>query len=133
MTLVVDASALVAALAESRPEGRWAESAIAADDLAAPDFVLVEATSALRRLEVSGELSRSQADASRRDVLRVNLQLFRFAPFADRVWELRHNITSYDAAYVALAEWLGCPVVTLDRRLSLASGPRCEILTPPDA
>ena len=133
MTRVVDASALVAALAESRPEGRWAESVIATDDLAAPDFVLVEATNSLRRLEVSGELSRSQADASRRDVLRVNLQLFRFAPFADRVWELRHNITSYDATYIALAEWLGCPVVTLDLRLSRASGPRCEILTPPES
>ena len=133
MTLVVDASALVAALAESRPEGRWAESLIATDDLAAPDFVLVEATNSLRQLEVSGELSRSQADASRRDVLRVNLQLFRFAPFADRVWELRHNVASYDATYIALAEWLGCPIVTLDLRLSRASGPTCEILTPPDS
>ena len=75
-------------------------------------------------------------------MLRVNLQLFRFAPFADRVWELRHNITSYDATYIALAEWLGCPcqrlgdtfpVVTLDLRLSRASGPRCEILTPPES
>ena len=133
MTVVLDASALVAGLAESRPEGRWAESIITTEDLAAPEFVLAEATNSLRKLELGGELSSSQADASRRDVLRVNLDLYGFAPFTDRVWELRHNLTSYDATYVALAEWLGCAVVTLDLRLSRASGPRCEILTPPGA
>ena len=106
---------------------------MAAEELVAPDFVLAEATNSLRRLEISGEISRSQAEASRRDVLRVSLQLFGFAPFSDRVWELRHNLSSYDATYVALAEWLGCPLVTLDLRLSRASGPRCEFLTPPTA
>ena len=53
------------------------------------------------------------------------------APFADRVWALRNNLTSYDAWYVALAEVLDCPLVTIDRKLSRASGPRCEILVPP--
>jgi len=131
VTVVLDASALVAGLAESRPEGRWAESIIAVGNLVAPEFVLAEATNSLRRLELAGELSSSQADAGRRDVLRVNLELYDFAPFTDRVWELRHNLSSYDATYVALAEWLACPLVTLDIRLSRASGPRCEILTPP--
>lgn len=131
MTLVVDASALVGALTDARPRGRWAESVILSDDLAAPDLVLAEATNSLRRLEFDGELSGTQADASRRDVLRTRLELYPFAPFADRVWELRHNLTSYDATYVALAELLGCPLVTLDMRLSRSTGPRCEMLTPP--
>ena len=59
------------------------------------------------------------------------MELFPFAPFAERVWALRENLTSYDAWYVALAEVLDCPLVTLDRRLSRASGPVCEIIAPP--
>ena len=59
------------------------------------------------------------------------MELFPFAPFAERVWALRENLTSYDAWYVALAEALDCPLVTLDRKLSRASGPICEIIAPP--
>ena len=59
------------------------------------------------------------------------MELFPFAPFAERVWALRENLTSYDAWYVALAEALDCPLVTLDRRLSRANGPICEIIAPP--
>ena len=133
MTLVVDASALVAALAESRTEGRWAESTIAGEDLAVPEFALAEATNILRRLEIQGEISPGQAEGARRDLLRRDLQQFGFRPFADRIWELRHNLTAYDAWYAALAESLDCPLVTLDLRLSRAPGPACEMLTPPAA
>ena len=131
MTVVVDASTLVAALAESRPGGSWAASIVDAEVLCAPDFVLAETTNSLRRLEINGDLLSSQANSARRDALRVSIELFRFAPLADRVWQLRHNLTSYDAAYVALAEHLDCPLATLDMRLSRATGPRCEMLTPP--
>ena len=62
--------------------------------------------------------------------MRLDLQLFPFAPFAERVWALRHNLTCYDAWYVAVAEAIGCPLVTLDRRLSLAPGPTCRIVVP---
>ncbi len=58
------------------------------------------------------------------------MELFPFAPFADRIWALRENLTSYDAWYVALAEALECPLATLDRRLSRAAGLRCEVLAP---
>lgn len=64
--------------------------------------------------------------------MRLDLQLFPFAPFAERVWALRHNLTCYDAWYVAVAEAMGCPLVTLDRRLSLAPGPTCRIVVPED-
>lgn len=107
------------------------EATLAADDLAVPEFALAESTNIFRRLELSGGISRARADRGRRNLLRLPLQLHRFAPFADRVWELRHNLTAYDAWYVALAESLDCPLVTLDFRLSRASGPTCEVLTPP--
>ena len=131
MTLVVDASVLVAALVDSGPEGKWAESVIAEGSLTGPELVLVEVTNVLRRLEQTGEISRLEAASARRDMLRLDLELFAFAPFAARVWELRSNLSSYDAWYVAMAEAFDCPLATLDRRLSRATGPDCDFLTPP--
>ena len=129
--IVLDASVLVAALVDSGHEGRWAESIVAEGYLAAPELVLVEATNILRRLERSGEISRLEANSAHRDLMRLELDLFPFAPFADRVWALRSNLTSYDAWYVALAEAFGYPLATLDRKLGRATGPVCEIVTPP--
>ncbi len=131
MTVVVDASVLVAALVDSGREGVWAESTMAEGSLAGPELVLAEVSNILRRLERIGEISRLEANSAHRDLLRLDPDLFPFAPFADRVWALRSNLTSYDAWYVALAEALECPLVTLDRRLNRATGPVCEILTPP--
>ena len=130
MTVVTDASVLVAALVDAGREGQWAESAVAEGDLAAPELVLVETTNILRRLEQAGEITRLEATSAHRDLLRLDLALFPFAPFAERVWALRNNLSSYDAWYVALAEALGCPLLTLDARLSRASGPGCEIVIP---
>ena len=130
--IVVDASVLVAALVDSGREGVWAESAMAQDSLAGPELVLAEVSNILRRLERTGEISRLEANSAQRDLLRLDLDLFPFTPFADRVWELRSNLTSYDAWYVALAEALGCSLATLNRRLNRATGPGCEILIPPD-
>ena len=56
-----------------------------------------------------------------------------FAPFAERVWALRTNLTSYDAWHVALAETLAVPLLTLDRRIARASGTACEVIVPPPA
>lgn len=55
----------------------------------------------------------------------------RFVPYAERVWALRHNLTSYDAWYVALAETFDCPLLTLDRKISRASGLTCKVIAPP--
>ncbi len=130
MTRVVDASVLVAALVDAGQAGQWAEAALAEGSLAGPELALVEASNVLRRLEHAGEISRLEATSAHRDLLRLALELFPFAPFAERVWALRANLTSYDAWYVALAEALDCPLMTLDRRLSRASGPRCDIIAP---
>ena len=128
--VVVDASVLVAAAADSGPAGRWAEEVIEARSLAAPHLLLVEATSILRRLERAGDLTRMEATAAQRSLLRLQLELSGFEPFSERVWELRDNVTAYDAWYVALAEALGVPMATLDARLVGATGPRCEFLVP---
>ena len=109
----------------------WAESVVADGPLLAPELVLAEASNILRRLELAGRLSRFEASSAHAGLLRLNLDLFPFAPFADRVWALRGNLTSYDAWYVAIAEALDYPLVTLDQRLGRASGPRCEVVTPP--
>ncbi len=130
MTLVIDASVLVAALVNSGDEGRWAEYAVAGDVIASPELALAETTNILRRLELAGEISRFEAAAAQADLMKLDIVLFPFAPFAERVWALRSNLTSYDAWYVALAEALGCPLLTLDRKLSNASGPTCEVVTP---
>lgn len=128
--IVLDASVLVAVLVDSGHEGRWADAVVAKADLAAPELALAEAVNILRRLERSGEISRLEANSAHRDLMRLDLDLFPFAPFADRVWALRSNLTAYDAWYVALAEALGCPLATLDRKLHRATGPECEIIVP---
>lgn len=131
MTIVVDASVLVAALVDSGREGMWAESVMTESSLAGPELVLAEVSNILRRLERIGDISKLEANSAQRDLLRLDLDLFPFTPLADRVWALRSNLTSYDAWYVALAEALGCPLVTLDRRLNRVTGPACEVLIPP--
>lgn len=130
MTLVVDATLLVAALVDSGPEGRWAESALAEGPLLAPELLPADATNILRRLEEAGEISRVEAKGALGSLSRLEVDLAPFAPFADRIWALRADLTSYDAWYVALAEAFACPLVTLDRRLLHASGPECEIVVP---
>lgn len=131
MSAVVDAAVLVAATSDAGPVGVWCEALLAGGGLVAPHLALVEATNILRRLELRGELSRLEAGAAARDLLQLDLGLLPFAPFAERVWELRSNVTSYDAWYVAVAEELELPLATLDRRLAAADGPRCRFLLPP--
>lgn len=128
--MVVDSSVLVAALVDSGPAGQWAERVVAAGDLAAPELIMAEVANVLRRLELDGTLSRAAADAAWSDLLALDLHLLPFAALADRIWELRHNVTAYDAWYVALAEALNQPLATLDARLARASGPRCEFVLP---
>ena len=79
---------------------------------------MLETMSGLRRLERAGEIARLEANVAQRAVTRLALELVPVAPFADRVWALRHNLSSYDAAYVAIAEALTVPVATLDARLA---------------
>jgi predicted nucleic acid-binding protein len=130
VSVVVDASVLVAALVDSSEHGSWAEDVIISGSLHAPELVRVEATNILRRLERSKQVSSAQANAAHDDLMELSLETFGFDPFADRIWELRHSITSYDAWYVALAEALQLPLATLDLKLAKARGIKCRFLTP---
>jgi predicted nucleic acid-binding protein len=132
LTVVVDASVVVAALVDAGPHGEWAEQVLAAGSIEAPELVHAEATNVLRRLERSKRISTAEANAAHDDLMHLAIELFSFAPFADRVWELRHNLTSYDAWYIALAEALETPLATLDEKLAGTSGPTCTFLMPRD-
>ena len=107
MSLVVDASLVVSALIDTSEAGRWAESLLAAEPLSAPHLMPVEVTNILRRAAARGVITSDVAAMAHADLLDLRVELFPYAPFASRVWELRNSITSYDAWYVALAESLG--------------------------
>ena len=128
MKAVLDNSVLAAAAVDAGPDGIWSEAAAAAGGLAGPELVLVETVNIIRRMELTGRVSRIEASLLQARIMRLDLQLFPFAPFAGRVWALRHNLTGYDAWHVAVAEATGCPLIKLDRRLSLAPGPTCRIV-----
>lgn len=130
MTVVVDSSAVVAALLDQGADGHWARGRLESDSPAAPSHLFVEVSNVIRRLAVSGAVSRDVAALAHDDLLQLAVTVFPFEPLASRVWELHPSLTSYDAGFVALAEALGAPVVTLDRRLARASGPACEFLLP---
>lgn len=130
MTLVVDASAVVAALVDAGPDGTWAEELLASHDLAAPHLMPVEVANILRRAAAAGQVSGDIASLAHGDLLALRVDLFPYEPFADRVWDLKENVTAYDGWYVALAEALDAPLVTLDTRMPRASGPRCAFRTP---
>lgn len=131
MTVVVDASQVVAALADTGVAGEWARTQLAAGTLAAPHLMPVEVANVLRRQVAAGELSSDNASMAHTDLVALPVELFPYQPFARRVWELRENVTAYDAWYVALAESLDAPLLTLDLRLASAPGLRCRIVTPP--
>ncbi len=78
------------------------------------------ATNIFRRLERAKLITTPEANAARNDLMQLNIELFPFEPFAERIWELRHSATSYDAWYAALADALNLPLATLS----------CEFLTP---
>ncbi len=131
MTLVVDASTVVAALVDAGPLGAWAEAMVVAGPLAAPHLMPAEAANILRRTALTGEISADVAALAHDDLLALPVELFPYTPLASRVWELRAKVTAYDAWYVALAETLGVELATLDVKLSRAPGPRCTLATPP--
>ena len=122
MSTVVDSSVIVAALVDTGPHGAWAEDVLSGGSLHAPELVRVEATNILRRLERAKLITTPEANGAQEDLMQLDVDLFSFEPFADRIWELRHNLTAYDAAYLALAEALKAPLVTRDAALAATRG-----------
>ena len=124
--LVVDASVIAPAVADGGTDGDVCRVRIKGQSLAAPDLLRVEVMSVIRRQLANGTLTPTQASDAIEDLLSLPVVVYPTAPLLRRGWELRDNTTAYDACYVALAEALGCPMVTADRRLANAPGSHCE-------
>ena len=121
--IVLDASALVE-LILGTPTGQLVAGRIAdpAEDLHVPHLADIEVVQALRRYVREGEIDTDAAEVALDDLRALDLQRHAHEPLLERVWDLRKNLTAYDAVYVALAEVLDAILLTCDRRLSQAPG-----------
>jgi len=125
--LVVDTSALLAAQFQSDVGGRVSERLAVGGELGAPHSVDLEFLQALRRLLRQGFVSEDRAADACVQFAELSLTRYPHEALADRIWELRHNLTAYDAAFVALAEALGVPLVTCDAAIAKAPATRAAI------
>jgi predicted nucleic acid-binding protein len=125
--VVCDASVIVAALLDSGNDGRWATGHLVDAGLYAPTLLPFECANVIRRQERARTISPDQAAQAHTDLLDLPVNYWPYDALAQRMWQLRDNLTSYDAAYVALAEEIDATLVTLDRRLPRTPGLRCEV------
>lgn len=126
--IVADASVLANAIGDDGEDGRRARGELrAAIDVAAPSLVDVETVAVLRKRWLAGTLSERRFSVAIDDLEAIELDRYPLLPLLRRGFELRSNVTPYDATYVALAEILGCELLTGDRWLAGATGPRCSI------
>jgi predicted nucleic acid-binding protein len=125
--IVVDASVLAVALGDGGTDGQRARERLAGETLVAPELVDLEVLSVWRRHVAAKLMPARRATSAVTDLADLPLRRSSHQPFLHRMWELRHGVTPYDAAYVALAEALNVVLVTADTRLSHASGVHCEI------
>jgi predicted nucleic acid-binding protein len=127
---VIDASVVVTVLADTE-HAPWAEDQLStrgADrSLWVPHLIDAEVGQALRRRVAAGRLAEGRADAALLDLTRMPLRRIDHTGLIQRAWELRHNFSFYDGLYVALAEGLDVPLVTLDGRLARAVGDATDV------
>jgi predicted nucleic acid-binding protein len=129
-TLVVDASVLVNALTMRGDDGHHVRGLLKGNRLAAPEQLMVETLHAIRGRLLGGKLTVADAELAVRDLGSTTVELVPTRLLLPRMWELRDNLSGYDAAYVAAAGHLGVPLVTADKRLAAAAGVRCEVRIP---
>ena len=131
--VVVDASVLATALADDGADGDAARARLASQELAAPELIDLEVASVFRHQVARGKLDPRRAGLALRDLDELPMVRAPHRHLLGRCWELRENVSIYDAAYVALAEALGSALLTADARLAKAPGVRCriELLTSP--
>ena len=127
--LVLDASAALAAFLGTGVNSTSIRVRIEApgESVHAPHLLDVEMLHALRGLVLRGYVSRARSEEVREDFASLRWSRYSHVAFLDRIWELKDNLTAYDAAYVALAETLSAPLVTTDVRLARAPGIRAEV------
>lgn len=127
---VCDSSAVVALLLDSGEDGRWATATLSDAELAAPSLLWFEAANVIRRHELAGLISADQATQAHADLLALAIESWPYELLVGRAWELRRSLSIYDASYVALAELLGAPLITLDARIGRAPELRCTVTAP---
>ena len=127
--VVIDASATFGALTTGSRHSPWARGVLDIGDLVAPHVLLLEVAQIARKAVHRRELDPERAWKVIHYAKGL-IELVPHAPLMHRIWALRDNVSSYDAAYVALAEFLGAPLATLDSRLRQSPGPTCEFLSP---
>lgn len=125
--IVVDASVLANVLADDGVDGRVARAALRGEEVAAPDLVDVETVSVLRKRWLAQDLTARRFKSAVDDLADLALIRHPTLPLMRRAFELRSNVTPYDAAYIGLAEALDCALLTGDARLAGAPGPRCLV------
>ena len=125
--IVVDASAAVRALLHDGEARRY----LSEESLAAPHLIDAEVLQTMRRLVARGSVDSADAEAAVQQWSRLGLTRLAVDGLTGRIWALRHNLSAYDASYVALAEALACPLLTADARLAGAPGPECPITLVP--
>ena len=123
---IVDASVLIEALIPGRPLTTDAAAAIGSRGVA-PELIDIEVAQVLRRLHRLGEIGGTEEAAAIESLMQMPLTRRSHRPHLARIWQLRDNLSAYDAAYVALAEALRCRLVTADARIAAAPGIRCEV------
>jgi predicted nucleic acid-binding protein len=129
-SFVCDASAIAALLLDSGPDGQWVTHTVESGEIAAPALVTYETANVIRKHELAGQISPDQSAQAHADLLDLAIELWPYDLLAARAWELRMNLSIYDATYVALAEITDLTLITLDKRLAKAPGTKCRISTP---
>jgi predicted nucleic acid-binding protein len=127
IVIVTDAGVLVAVFVDDGTWGEMARARVRNEDLAAPELIDLEVTSALRGLFRVGKVNEFRARIALADLRRLPLRRASHQGLVTRCWELRNNLTAYDASYVALAELLGATLITTDARLSRAPQIMCSV------
>jgi predicted nucleic acid-binding protein len=125
--LVVDASVVAAAVGDDAGDGDQARSRLRGETLTAPELLDLEVASVLRRQVASGAMAARRAGLALVDLAELPLQRVPHRGLIDRCWQLRDNVSIYDAAHVALAEAIGADLLTADGRLARAPGLKCRI------
>ena len=125
MPLVVDASGVLRLLLHTGATGTTVGAAVAGQDLHAPHLLDVEVASGLRRLVAAQAVTAGRAAAALSDLAALGVDRYPHVHLLSRIWQLRANLSAYDACYAALAETLQCRLLTSDHGLATDSGPRC--------
>jgi predicted nucleic acid-binding protein len=130
--LIVDASVLAPVITDGGEDGKRLRARLRGENLVGPDLLSIEVASVLRSQTLPGLLTKSQADQAINDLAGLPISIIATRPLLRRAWELAPNVTPSDAYYVALAEVLDALLLTANRRLAGAKGPRCtfELVAP---